>query len=82
MSYSFHAGDDVQDKTAGQQNRASYSSGEASPAREQVLEEDPQLQPDRQTLYGAQTQAEVEELEKMITEAATTPRKAKRVCNM
>ena len=36
----------------------------------------------RQVSYGAQTSAEVAELERMITNAATTPRKAKRVCNM
>ena len=46
----------------------------AGPSRSQLLA--------RQRSYRAQTSAEVTELEKMITKAATTPRKAKRVCNM
>lgn len=46
----------------------------AGPSRLQLLA--------RQRSYRAQTSDEVKELEKMITKAATTPRKAKRVCNM
>lgn len=68
---------------AGQPNSLPQLSGAASPSSEQVSQEHPGLQLGRQLPpYGTQTQAEVEELEKMITEATITPRKAKRVCNV
>lgn len=48
---------------------------------EQIVQES-SGQMDRQKSYEAQTSDEVLDLERMIVEAAPTPRKAKRICNM
>lgn len=73
---------DVRDNAAGNLISALPSVEAAASERDQVSQDDLRSHLGRQTSYPTHTLDEVTEMENMIKNVATTPRKAKRVFNM
>ena len=73
---------DGRDNAAGNLISASPSSEATASGKDQESQDDSLSHLGHQTSYQAHTRDEVAEMENMIKEVATTPRKAKRVFNM